>query len=228
MIGRSFKSVVWVAAIGAAALICYMFSLRVAEERAGLAELEGQIRRAEQSIQTLKTELGTRSRVHQLQHWAATDFGFASPTANQFLEGEVTLASLDMPAAAPAMEAPVQMASAAPAATPAKPVQAVAPAPAPAAERPAVRRASTQPAADRTALLRRASVENAPAAPTARPKPGKPAALRTPAARTPAASAQTAPAQTARPGLVNQRTLQAIERSAQAERGSDRSAGRPR
>jgi hypothetical protein len=41
---QGFKSVMWVAAIGAAALICYMFSMRVAEERAGLAELESQIR----------------------------------------------------------------------------------------------------------------------------------------------------------------------------------------
>ena len=48
MIARSFKSVAWVAAIGAAALICYMFSLQVAEERAGLAELEGEIVQLEQ------------------------------------------------------------------------------------------------------------------------------------------------------------------------------------
>ena len=210
MIGRGFKSMVWVATIGIAALVCYMFSLRVAEERAGLAELESQIRRAEQSIQTLKTELGTRSRVHQLQHWAAADFGFASPTADQFMRDEVTLASLDMPAAAPTMEAPVQMV-AAPTAAPEqrKPVQAVSPAPAP--SRPAVRQASTQPTADRT-LLRHASVVQAPA-PAARPKPAKPAAARAPAAR---------------PALVNDRTIQAIDRSARSERGADRSAGRPR
>jgi hypothetical protein len=213
MIGRGFKSVVWVATIGIAALVCYMFSLRVAEERAGLAELEGQIRQAEQSIQTLKTELGTRSRVHQLQHWAAADFGFASPTAGQFLRDEVTLASLDMPAAAPALESPVQVA-AAPIAAPEqrKPVQAVAPVPAP--SRPALRQASTQPAADRT-LLRRASVVEASAAPAAaaRAKPAKPAAARPPATR---------------PALVKDRTLQAIDRSARAERGADHSAGRPR
>ncbi len=209
MIGRGFKSMVWVATIGVAALVCYMFSLRVAEERAGLAQLESQIRRTEQSIQTLKTELGTRSRVHQLQHWASADFGFASPTANQFLKDEITLASLDMPPAAPALESPVQMAAAAPEVS--KPVQAVAPAPAP--SRPAVRQASTPAAADRM-LLRRASVVEAPTA-TARPKPAKPAAARAPAAR-PAAA------------LVNERTLQAIDRGAEAERGAARSAGRTR
>jgi hypothetical protein len=214
MNGRGFRSVMWVAAIGAAALICYMFSLRVAEERAGLAELDGQIRRAEQSIRTLKTELGTRSRVHQLQHWASADFGFVAPTAGQFLQDEVTLASLDMPAAEPAMEAPVRMAAApaAPATPPAapaasKPVRAVAPAPAPA--RPAVRQASAAPAADR-ALLRQAAAQT----PAARPKPAKPAVARTPAAR-PAA-------------LVNARTAEAIERGARAERASARTAGRPR
>lgn len=207
MNGRGFRSVMWVAAIGAAALICYMFSMRVAEERAGLAELEQQIRRAEQSIRTLKTELGTRSRVHQLQHWASTDFGFAAPGAGQFLQDEVTLASLDMPGPESALDAPVRMAAApaAPAAQP-KPVQAIAPAPAPAA--PSVRQASTARAAD-PALLRRASVETPPA----RPKPAKPAAT---------------PASAPRPALVNERTLQAIERGARTERAAERSAGRPR
>ncbi len=204
MNGKGFRSVMWVAAIGAAALICYMFSMRVAEERAGLAELEAQIRRAEQSIRTLKTELGTRSRVHQLQHWASADFGFVAPNAGQFLQDEVTLASLDAPAVEPVLEAPVRMASApsaaAPAATASKPVQAVAPAPAP--TRPAVRRASTAPASD-PALLRRASVET-----PVRPKPAKPAA--------------------ARPAPVAPRTAQAIERTARADRPAHRTAGRPR
>jgi hypothetical protein len=208
MIGKGFRSVMWVAAIGAAALICYMFSMRVAEERAGLAELDRQIRRAEQSIRTLKTELGTRSRVHQLQHWASTDFGFVAPNANQFMQDEMTLASLDMPAPAPAMEAPVQMAAApaAPAARP-KTVQAVAPAPAPAPAKPAIRQASTTRAAE-PALLRRASVDT-----PAPSKPAKPAAASPPAAK---------------PALVNPRTVQALERSARAERGSDRTVARPR
>lgn len=211
MNGRGFRSVIWVAAIGAAALICYMFSMRVAEERAGLAELESQIRRTELSIRTLKTELGTRSRVHQLQHWASADFGFVAPNADQFMADEVTLASLDMPAAAPAMEAPVQMASAPAAApAPAKPAQAIAPRSTPAPAQPAVRQASTAPAADR-ALLRRASVDASTTA--ARPKPAKPAAPRAAAAR---------------PAPSNERTASAPERSARAVRASDRTSARAR
>ena len=43
MIARGFKPVVWVAAVGAAALSCYMLSLRVAAERADLTSLQRRI-----------------------------------------------------------------------------------------------------------------------------------------------------------------------------------------
>jgi len=203
MIARSFKSVAWVAAIGAAALICYIFSMQVAAERASLAELEAQIRRTEQSIRTLKTELGTRGRVHQLQHWSSADFGFTSPKADQFVADEVTLASFDMPAEPAIGEDPVRLAVApaeqAPAAPTAalKPKLAAAPAPAPAPTRPAVRQASAPAAAKPAELIRRASVTTTAPAPRARPAPpatkpkptqtARPAATRsTPARSTPA------------------------------------------
>jgi len=112
MSARSFKSVGWVAGIGAAALTCYMFSLSVAAERAELAELDSQIVELRSSIRTLNTELGTRGRVHQLQHWASADFGFTAPAASQFLENEVTLAQLEVRSETSPMEAPVRMASA--------------------------------------------------------------------------------------------------------------------
>lgn len=212
MIARSFKSVVWVGGVGAAALVCYIFSLQVAEERAGLSELEAQIRRTEQSIRTLKTELGTRGRVHQLQHWSAADFGFASPTAGQFLPDEVTLASLDMPVEAVeavAAEAPVRLAQApAPAAELPRPVRASAPAPAP--PRPAVRQASAAP---ERPLLRQASVMSGDEAARPRAERPRPAAL--PAART----ART---------LVNPGTLRDIDRRASAERGGARGTDRSR
>uniref|UniRef100_UPI0014086E71 hypothetical protein n=1 Tax=Sphingosinicella sp. YJ22 TaxID=1104780 RepID=UPI0014086E71 len=139
MSARSFKSVGWVAGIGAAALTCYMFSLSVASERAELAQLDSQIVELKQSIRTLNTELETRGRVHQLQHWASADFGFAAPGADQFLESEVTLAQLELPSQASPMEAPVRMAAAPqPAAAMPRVVQASAPSAAPAPARPAV------------------------------------------------------------------------------------------
>ena len=63
MIARGFKPVVWVAAVGTAALGCYMLSLQVAAERAELARLERQIISTQQQIRSLQTELGTRGRV---------------------------------------------------------------------------------------------------------------------------------------------------------------------
>lgn len=209
MIATGFKSVAWVGGIGSAALVCYMFSMQVAEERASLAQLEAQIRRTEVSIQTLKVELNTRGRVHQLQHWASSDFGFTSPKAAQFLDDEVKLASLQSPQEAP-MEEPVRVADApaAPADLP-KPVQAAAPAPAP--QRPVVRQASAPSNEAQRTLLRRAAVEQAP---RATPKPSKPA------------SPPSAKAEASRP-LVSARALQAIDQGARAESRVDRAAPRP-
>ena len=203
MIARSFKSVAWVAAIGFAALICYMFSLKVAEERAGLDQLDAQIGQVERSIRTLRTELGTRGRVHQLQHWAAADFGFTSPGAGQFLDSETTLARLEMPVEASAVEAPVRMAAApAQAPQPAQVVQASAPAPAAAPARPAVRQAAVTPQAAERPLLRQAALARAEAPAAARPAAATrpaPAAARTTARAAPPAPAGPAPAAARKP-----------------------------
>ena len=202
MSARSFKSVGWVAGIGAAALTCYMFSLSVASERAELAQLDSQIVDLKQSIRTLNTELETRGRVHQLQHWASADFGFAAPGADQFLESEVTLAQLELPSQAAPMDAPVRMAAASqPAAAMPRVVQASAPSAAPAPARPAV----TVPAPARAPLLRQASVTRAPA--VAAPRP---AATQRPAA---------APQRTANraSSLLNERTLRELSARERSE-----------
>ena len=225
MIARSFKSVVWVAAIAVAALVCYMFSMRVAEERAGLAELEAQISRTQQSIQTLKTELGTRGRVHQLQHWAATDFGFTSPKAGQFLDGEVTLARLDMQAQMPAQiqpEAPVQMAQAQPAAPQLpKPVEAASPVSAPA--RPAIRQASASPERERPLLRQAAMVRTQVPAAAARPAatPARPARAAAAPPPRPATRPAAKPAARAT-ALLNTRTLNELNARSADERADRR------
>ena len=222
MSARSFKSVGWVAGIGAAALTCYMFSLSVASERAELAELDAQIVELHQSIRTLNTELGTRGRVHQLQHWASADFGFSAPAAGQFLDSEVTLAQLEMPSQGSAIEAPVRMATA-PQPNPDMPrvVQASAPSAAPAPARPAVTVAAQARPAQQP-LLRQASVTRAQA-PAARPA----AAERTTTARAPTARATAQPQRattqpqraTARASsLLNDRTLRDLSARERNER----------
>ena len=204
MSARSFKSVGWVAGIGAAALTCYMFSLSVASERAELAQLDSQIVELKQSIRTLNTELGTRSRVHQLQHWASADFGFAAPAAGQFLESEVTLAQLELPSQASPMEAPVRMAAAPqPAAAMPRVVQASAPSAAPAPARPVVTVAA-HPRGQQP-LLRQASVTRAPA--VAAPRPA--------AAQRPAAAPQRTATRAS--SLLNERTLRELSARERSE-----------
>lgn len=133
MMARSFRSVGWVAAIGSAALGCYMLSLNVASERAALAKVQWQIVSTRQDIRELQTELGTRGRMAQLEQWNAQVLALSAPTAGQFLDNQVMLARFDQ-REKPIAPAEVHMASLdttdeAKAKTPA-PIQAVAPAPA--------------------------------------------------------------------------------------------------
>jgi hypothetical protein len=95
MIARSFKSVLWVATVGGAALGCYMVSLKVATERAELTKVERQIVSTERDIRSLQTELGTRGRLAQLEDWNANVLALSAPSASQFLPDHLTLARLE-------------------------------------------------------------------------------------------------------------------------------------
>jgi hypothetical protein len=94
MIARGFKSVIWVATVGGAALSCYMVSLRVATERNELAKVEWQIIAAKRDIRSLQTELGTRGRMTQLEQWNSDVLALSAPSSAQFLKDEFTLARL--------------------------------------------------------------------------------------------------------------------------------------
>jgi hypothetical protein len=95
MIVRGFKSVIWVATVGGAALSCYMVSLQVATERAELAKVERQILSAKREIRSLQTELGTRGRLSQLEQWNAEVLALSAPSSAQFLQDEVKLARFE-------------------------------------------------------------------------------------------------------------------------------------
>src|SRR5688500_809672 len=114
MIARGFKPVAWVAAIGTAALCCYMLSLQVASERAELAALERRILNTRQDIRALQTELGTRGRLSQLEQWNAEVLALSAPVAGQFLESNISLARFDVRERTIADQAEVRMAAATP------------------------------------------------------------------------------------------------------------------
>ena len=96
MIARSFRPVVWVFMIGTAVLGCYLLNLRVAAERAELAKLDRQIIAAQRSIRALQTEVGTRSRIPQLQEWNNEVLALSAPVTGQYVQSNVSLARFDM------------------------------------------------------------------------------------------------------------------------------------
>lgn len=189
MIAQGFKQVGWVAAVGAAALGCYMLSLQVASERAELAKIERRIIAAKQDIRSLQTELGTRGRLSQLEQWNAEVLALSAPASNQFLADQKMLARFETHEKTVEERVPVRLASAetvaAPdeAAAPARPrlIQAAANLPA-SQPQPVLRKASYDVpvvkaavlAPPKSATVKKASLETAPAPKKAEaPKPAK-------------------------------------------------------
>ncbi|MEA3017679.1 MAG: hypothetical protein QOI38_2401 [Sphingomonadales bacterium] len=218
MIARSFKSVVWVAGVGAAALGCYMLSLQVAAERAELAKVEQRIVRARQTIRDLQTELGTRGRLSQLEQWNSEVLALSAPVAGQFVDNEVVLARLETRSNGELAEgAPVRMASAETVAPAAQPEVRTAAATAPAPERPQVRTAAaTTPAPERPRVRTAAATTPASAMPTVRraslsAAPARPTVTQ--------ARAETRPAATRAASLLDERTARELGEVSRAERG---------
>jgi len=203
MIARGFKPVAWVAAIGGAALSCYMLSLQVASERAELAGIEQRILAARQDIRQLQTELGTRGRLQQLEQWNAEVLALSAPVSGQYVGGNVQLARFDVRQPAFPAEGEVRLAAA----------QTAPAAPTAASPRVVLASAQTSPVATPAPgqpLVRRASLTNmeqVPAPATARPAPP------------PAAAARSAPAPTRQASLLDDRTLRDLSAASRSERG---------
>ncbi len=107
MMASGFRPVGWVAAVAGSAIGCYMLSLNVASERAELLRIEREIIAAKQDIRGLQTELGTRGRMAQLEHWNTEVLALSAPASNQFLDSEMKLARFDQ--RAPTIEERTQL-----------------------------------------------------------------------------------------------------------------------
>ncbi len=105
MIASRFRPVGWVAAVAIAALVCYLMSLRVATKRGEVAGIEAQILATRQNMRQLETELGTRSRLVQLERWNSQALALSAPRVGQYLTSPVQLASLGAMPDAPAAPA---------------------------------------------------------------------------------------------------------------------------
>ena len=112
MSAHSFRSLTMAATCAAAALGCYLVSLRVASERAALEDVETRIVLAQRDLRVLQTEIGTRGRLSQLERWNAGAFALSAPAADQFLRGSFELARLTEPERRVDFQGPVVLASA--------------------------------------------------------------------------------------------------------------------
>jgi len=218
MIARTFRPVGWVAAVGAAALGCYMLSLQVAAERAELDRLDARIIATSQEIRSLQTELGTRGRMQQLEEWNDQVLALSAPVSGQFVEGNVSLARFDIRQPQIAPDAEVRLASAE-TGVPAPSSQAAAPAVAPAPP-PLVRRASATVPPTPAAAAPKGTVPERRLSPVRAP-------VRTAAASTPPPVSTAAAAEPTRPtqgaprrsaGLLDERTIRDLGSASRAER----------
>jgi hypothetical protein len=179
MIARGFKPVVWVAAVGTAALGCYMLSLRVASERADLTGLQRRIVATQQQIRALETEVGTRGRLAQLEQWNDEVLALAPPASGQFVQG-AQLARFETHDAPP-MDGAAEVQTASAVTLPAPAPAAPSAAPAMPAPQHAV---AAAPAIQPQASLRQATVQRTsltlPAPPAAAPARARPAAPSSP------------------------------------------------
>src|SRR5205085_10717570 len=112
MSAHSFRSLTMAATCAAAALGCYLVSLRVASERAALEDVETRIVLAQRDLRVLQTEIGTRGRLSQLERWNTGAFALSAPAADQFLRGSFELARLTQSEHRLDFQAPVGLASA--------------------------------------------------------------------------------------------------------------------
>jgi hypothetical protein len=84
----------WLALVFLVAILLYPLSLSVATLRSDLARTDSKIVAVKKDIRYLETEFSARANLRQLEDWNKLEFGYASPLASQYLDGERALANL--------------------------------------------------------------------------------------------------------------------------------------
>jgi len=88
------KNFGWFAIIFLVVILLYPLSLNVAALRGDLVKVDRQILSTQKEINYLQAELKARASLQQLEQWNELLYGFKSPTAVQFADGEKALANL--------------------------------------------------------------------------------------------------------------------------------------
>lgn len=88
------KNFGWFAIILLVVMMLYPLSLNVASLRGDLMQVDRNILSTKKEINYLQAELKARANLQQLEEWNDLLYGFQSPTAAQFADGERALANL--------------------------------------------------------------------------------------------------------------------------------------
>jgi len=91
---KRLEGIGWLALVFLVAILLYPLSLSVATLRSDLARTDHKIVEVKKEIRYLETEFSARANLRQLEHWNKLEFGYASPRASQYLDGERALANL--------------------------------------------------------------------------------------------------------------------------------------
>lgn len=88
------KNFGWFAIILLVIMLLYPLSLNVGSLRSDLMKIDREILSTKKEINYLQAELRARASLQQLEQWNDLLYGFKSPTAAQFSDGERALANL--------------------------------------------------------------------------------------------------------------------------------------
>jgi hypothetical protein len=105
------RSLGWMAVLAVCVAMVVVLSVKVHAVRSEVLLAERQLIALERETLLLETEFQTRASQRQLAEWNTVEFGYQSPRAGQFLDGERQLASLGQ-RLGPDAPAPIRLARA--------------------------------------------------------------------------------------------------------------------
>lgn len=91
---KRLEGIGWLALVFLVAILLYPLSLSVATLRSDLTRTDSKIVSVKKEIRYLETEFSARANLRQLEHWNKLEYGYVSPNAAQYLDGERALANL--------------------------------------------------------------------------------------------------------------------------------------
>ena len=95
---QGFRGLGWFLCGVVVAPTCYMVNSYGAAEQARLNAVKAAILQARKDIRGLETEFQTRANLAQIERWNGDVLAMAAPAPQQYLASEAALASLDQPA----------------------------------------------------------------------------------------------------------------------------------